>query len=131
MLWKKKEFDKFAEEYDKLHQKNIKLSGEYPEFFHEYKIKDLKIIAKKEKLPENSQILDFGCGIGNSIGIMKTYFQTPQYMELIFLRKALLLLKSALGNLQSFNLMMESPYLMLILNLILYLLLVYFIIFRK
>ena len=33
-----KEFDKFAEEYLKLHSQNIRLTGEEPEFFAEYKI---------------------------------------------------------------------------------------------
>ena len=102
----KKEFDKFAEEYDKLHQKNIKLYGEYPEFFHEYKIKDLKIIAKKEKLPENSQILDFGCGIGNSIGIMKTYFPNSTIYGVDISEKSITLAQKRFGQfakLQSYD----------------------------
>lgn len=69
-----KEFDKFAEEYENLHQQNIKISGEKPEFFCEYKIKDLKQLAQQNGLPENAQILDFGCGVGNSLGMMNKYF---------------------------------------------------------
>jgi len=36
------EFDKFAEEYRSLHQANIAASGEAPEYFAEYKMKDLR-----------------------------------------------------------------------------------------
>ena len=69
-----KEFDKFAEEYQNLHAQNIKISGETPEFFCEYKIQDLKQLASHFKLPENSTLLDFGCGVGSSIGMMHKYF---------------------------------------------------------
>lgn len=126
-----KEFDKFAEEYDKLHQKNIKLSGEYPEFFHEYKIKDLKIIAKKEKLPENSQILDFGCGIGNSIGIMKTYFPNSTIYGADISEKSITLAQKRFGQfakLQSYD-GITLPYADSQFDIIFAV--VYFIIFRK
>lgn len=69
-----KEFDKFAEEYQNLHAQNIKISGETPKFFCEYKIQDLKQLANHFKLPENSTLLDFGCGVGSSIGMMYKYF---------------------------------------------------------
>ena len=35
------EFDKFADEYRALHAANIRLSGEDPEYFAEYKIIDI------------------------------------------------------------------------------------------
>jgi hypothetical protein len=35
------EFDKFADEYHSLHAANIAISGEGPEYFAEYKIKDI------------------------------------------------------------------------------------------
>ena len=40
-----KEFDKFAEEYLKLHSQNIRVTGEEPEYFAEYKIRDLKRVS--------------------------------------------------------------------------------------
>ena len=40
-----KEFDKFAEEYFKLHSQNIRVKGEEPEYFVEYKIRVLKVLA--------------------------------------------------------------------------------------
>ena len=48
------EFDKFAEEYLKLHSQNIRVTGEKPEYFAEYKIRDLKRASYELKvLPEN------------------------------------------------------------------------------
>ena len=35
------EFDKFADEYRGLHAANIRLSGEEPEYFAEYKVVDI------------------------------------------------------------------------------------------
>jgi hypothetical protein len=35
------EFDKFADEYRSMHAANIRLSGEDPEYFAEYKIADI------------------------------------------------------------------------------------------
>ena len=32
------EFDKFADEYHNLHQENIRITGEKPEYFAEYQI---------------------------------------------------------------------------------------------
>lgn len=74
------EFDKFADEYRTLHASNIKLSGESPEFFAEYKIKDvvreLQLDAKKNNLvlPDQPAILDFGAGTGASIPYFRKYF---------------------------------------------------------
>jgi SAM-dependent methyltransferase len=67
------EFDLLADEYYKLHEKNIAITGESPEFFSEYKIKDLwEVIRAAGNKPEN--ILDFGSGIGNSIPFLRKYF---------------------------------------------------------
>ena len=68
------EFDKFADEYLKLHSQNIRVTGEKPEYFAEYKIRDLKRTSSELKdLPEN--ILDFGTGVGNSIPFLVEYFK--------------------------------------------------------
>ncbi len=70
----KAEFDKFAEEYAQMHKRSIQASGEGPEFFAEYKIKD--IFAECEHISSNDtiRILDFGAGIGGSIPYVKKYF---------------------------------------------------------
>lgn len=60
------EFDGFADEYRTLHQANIAITGEEPEFFANYKIKALRRIAAKQGVAV-ARILDFGSGIGNSV----------------------------------------------------------------
>lgn len=72
------EFDKFAEEYHNLHQANIKASGESPEFFSEYKIKDTAELARALNLNTNLKILDFGSGVGNSVPHFKSHFPDSQ-----------------------------------------------------
>lgn len=72
------EFDKFAEEYQALHQDNIKLSGEGVDFFYEYKIKDLAYEARTAKLTGCLNILDFGAGVGNTIPYFCDYFTSSK-----------------------------------------------------
>ncbi len=68
----KTEFDQFADEYHALHAKNIDITGETPEFFAEYKIRDIAKQHTKQKRPR--VILDFGCGIGSSLPHIRHYF---------------------------------------------------------
>jgi len=67
-------FDNFANEYRSLHAANIKISGESPEFFAEYKIRDVAALTASaaEKV---SRILDFGSGIGASVPYFREYFR--------------------------------------------------------
>ena len=100
------EFDKFADEYEILHTNNIKLSGETPEFFSIYKIKDLKQLSKKHNLPDNGRILDFGCGVGNSIEVMEKYFHTAQVYGIDVSKKSIEIAKKRFGwfaNIQSYD----------------------------
>ena len=61
------EFDKFADEYKSLHQANIAPSGETPEYFAEYKIKDLKcLVGADPRCIAGGRFLDFGAGVGTS-----------------------------------------------------------------
>jgi len=71
------EFDQFADEYDQVHEKNIAVTGEKPDFFHEYKIKVLRRMAEEFNLDPES-ILDFGSGIGNSTPFFRRYFPSAQ-----------------------------------------------------
>jgi 2-polyprenyl-3-methyl-5-hydroxy-6-metoxy-1,4-benzoquinol methylase len=58
----KAEFDRWADGYDRIHAKNVALSGEDPEYFAVYKHRVLKeILGPRFGEP----VLDFGCGIGN------------------------------------------------------------------
>ena len=69
------EFDKFADAYQSLHTENISLSGESPDYFTEYKIKD--VAAEFPSFGGNTsdplKILDFGAGIGNSVPFVKKH----------------------------------------------------------
>jgi SAM-dependent methyltransferase len=63
------EFDKFAAEYRALHAENIKLSGENPEYFAEYKIIDVaaEFARTRRQGLEPPAVLDFGAGVGYSV----------------------------------------------------------------
>ena len=63
---KSTEFDKFADEYAALHSNSIGASGEGPEYFAEYKIRDVKNHIAAHGLAVRES-LDFGCGIGGSV----------------------------------------------------------------
>lgn len=94
----KKEFDKFAEEYQALHAQNIKISGEQPEFFCEYKIKDLLLLVQSYNLPTNGKLLDFGCGVGSSVGMMKKYFPNAEIFGVDVSEKSIEIAQSRFGD---------------------------------
>jgi SAM-dependent methyltransferase len=69
------QFDKFADEYHALHAQNITVTGEDPDYFVEYKIRDVhsQVLACGCR-SRNLRILDFGSGVGNSIPFFRRYF---------------------------------------------------------
>ncbi len=69
----KAEFDLLADEYHNQHKSNIAITGEEPEYFAEYKVADLAMFVKDESL-QSTRILDFGCGIGNSVPFFRKHF---------------------------------------------------------
>lgn len=71
----KAEFDKFAEEYDQMLRENIRITGEGPEYFAEYKVRDIRNeIAADSSVGEPKSILDFGGGIGESTPYLARHF---------------------------------------------------------
>ena len=61
------EFDKFALEYRNTHASNISLSGESPEYFSAYKIRDFALELERVSTGLTApRVLDFGAGVGNS-----------------------------------------------------------------
>jgi SAM-dependent methyltransferase len=68
----KSEFDRFADEYQALHSANVAVSGESPEYFAEYKIRDLKNLLSADF--ETGRFLDFGDGLGNSVSFFRKHF---------------------------------------------------------
>ena len=81
-------FDRFADDYNEVHSRNIAVSGEKPEFFHEYKIKILRRIVQGRDVHPAS-ILDFGSGIGNSIPFFRRYFPKARLVNVDVSRRSL------------------------------------------
>lgn len=68
------EFDRHADHYREVHMRNIAISGEPPEYFSDYKMRDFLDLVCNSELPENGRFLDFGSGIGNSVAPFQTHF---------------------------------------------------------
>jgi ubiquinone/menaquinone biosynthesis C-methylase UbiE len=69
-----REFDKFAEEYTRMHQQNFRLSGEDLDFFAAYKIQDTRDVSSPSGESKPDRILDFGGGIGVSAPHIRRIF---------------------------------------------------------
>jgi len=68
-------FDKFADTYNQGHAQAIKTSGFSVDYFHEYKIKEVfNYLKNTDIVTKKINILNFGCGIGNSEKYIKKYF---------------------------------------------------------
>jgi ubiquinone/menaquinone biosynthesis C-methylase UbiE len=69
------EFDKFADEYQSIHARNIAISGETPDYFADYKMKDVtaEYYANCVAFGDSPAILDFGAGIGTSVPFVRKY----------------------------------------------------------
>lgn len=61
------QFDRYARSYRDLHKESIRASGEEPDYFAAYKVAYMAAQLGKESAERPLDILDFGCGIGNSI----------------------------------------------------------------
>ena len=68
------EFDKFAAEYRNLHAANIRLSGEAPEYFVEYKIRDIAAEMARANRAQAARTLhpeaDFAVGIEGGVEVL-------------------------------------------------------------
>lgn len=99
------EFDKFADEYYDLHKQNLGASGESPEFFAEYKIKDVFNLINSQSIKVNN-ILDFGAGTGSSVPYFQKYFPNVSLTCLDVSKKSLEVGKNRYckyAHFQSFN----------------------------
>ena len=82
------EFDKFADEYRAMHAENIRMSGENPEYFAEYKIVDIAAeLAREEIVPR--KVLDFGAGVGYSVPFFTRHLPAARVTCLDVSRKSL------------------------------------------
>lgn len=67
------EFDAYVDEYDAQHAQSVRLSGEDPEFFAEYKAKEAARVMADTGTPPQ-RIMDFGAGRGNCIAHLQRAF---------------------------------------------------------
>jgi ubiquinone/menaquinone biosynthesis C-methylase UbiE len=90
------EFDKVASQYRSMHAANIKVTGEDPEYFAEYKVADLASeLAHRVAAP---RVLDFGAGIGYSVPFFKRHLPGSRVTCLDVSRKSLELGEQAHGR---------------------------------
>lgn len=82
------EFDKFADEYRNLHAANIKLSGEDPEYFAEYKVADIAAELTRAGAVARTA-LDFGAGVGYSVPFFARHLPDARVTCLDVSRKSL------------------------------------------
>jgi len=98
------EFDKFADEYAALHADSIAASGEGPEYFAEYKIKDIIREYKKGSISDVSciKILDFGSGIGGSVPYVRKHIPDAQLTCLDISQRSLTIAEKRFPSLAQF-----------------------------
>ncbi len=82
------EFDKFADEYRAMHAENIRLSGEDPEYFAEYKIVDIATELARDGAVAH-RVLDFGAGVGYSVPFFARHLPSARVTCLDVSRKSL------------------------------------------
>jgi ubiquinone/menaquinone biosynthesis C-methylase UbiE len=68
------EFDRHATHYRQLHAANIAVTGEEPEYFARYKMRDLARIVRAAGVPADGRYLDFGSGVGASVKPFRDLF---------------------------------------------------------
>ena len=85
------EFDKIADEYLTIHSRNIRLTGEDPEYFARYKIIELRRRWTKAGRAEPAAILDFGAGVGASLPHLAQAFPSAALTALDVSQKCLAL----------------------------------------
>jgi SAM-dependent methyltransferase len=85
------EFDRFADEYEQILARDIRISGETPEFFAAYKAADvqLHLAGAGTDIKQRLRILDFGCGVGGSLPYLRENFPAAELIGADISRKSL------------------------------------------
>lgn len=96
------EFDKFADEYQQSLKHSIRMSGEAPEFFAAYKVRDALASARALGLAP-SRVLDFGCGVGGSAPFFKAFAPEAQLHGVDVSQKSLALARKRFGDVAAFH----------------------------
>lgn len=108
----KPEFDRYADKYTELHQASIVASGEEPSFFSAYKAKYMAARVRANPAEPPLLILDFGCGIGNSIPHLREAFPEAELFGTDPSGESIRLAQESLSAVASFQVAPESglPY---------------------
>jgi len=92
------EFDRHAERYRELHERNISISGEEPIYFANYKMRDFTSLVNEMGLPSNGRYLDFGGGIGASIGPFREHMPQAKLVSADISAESLAMSKRIYGD---------------------------------
>lgn len=68
------EFDSYAKRYTDMHRASIRSSGEEPSYFSRYKAQYMASQVGGDRAVSLMDVLDFGCGVGNSIPHLREAF---------------------------------------------------------
>lgn len=72
------DFDEFAKDYRQIHNESMKFSGADSDYFSEQKIEEVR----KHETAQSPEILDLGCGDGNSAVFFRKHFAGCEYFGL-------------------------------------------------
>lgn len=97
-----REFDKFAAEYTAIHANNVRVTGEKPEYFAEYKVRDVSALLTEIQVTQQPRILDFGAGIGSSVAYWHIYLPGADITCLDVSARSIELGKARNGNTAQF-----------------------------
>lgn len=92
------EFDQFAAEYLATHERNVRLSGEAPDYFARYKIEELARVWRRQRLAQPRTIVDFGAGIGSSLPHLRRAFPEARITALDVSAKSLAVAEGRFAN---------------------------------
>jgi SAM-dependent methyltransferase len=92
------EFDRHAAKYREVHAANITASGEAPEYFADYKMRDFAAMARACNAPSQGRYLDFGCGVGNSVAPFREHLPNAQLVAADVSEGSLARLREVFGD---------------------------------
>ena len=105
----KPEFDRYAASYNALHTASIKASGEEPAYFAAYKARYMARRLAVDATPIVAPvILDFGCGVGNSIGHLHAAFPAAALHGADLSSASIALARTAYGQTASFSVIEDT-----------------------
>jgi ubiquinone/menaquinone biosynthesis C-methylase UbiE len=98
------EFDKFADEYDAMRTAVIAVASEDPEFFAEYKVRDIAREYDRHSSPASAspRVLDFGSGNGSSVPFVRRHLPRAQLTCVDVSRRSLALAEKRFPSLAQY-----------------------------